>query len=316
MAAERLVIGTRGSDLALWQAQWVQSELHRQFPQLMIDLRVIKTTGDKNLDSPLSGIGEKGLFTREIEDALLDKRTDIAVHSLKDIPTQIPSGLSIGAITEREDVRDVFISHPKKEYRSFVALPRAAAIATGSLRRKCQLLHRRPDVRIIDIRGNILTRFKKLEQSDWDGMLLASAGVHRLGMDADIGFFFEPVELLPAVGQGALGIEVRAEDERIRPYVAALNHLPTAQATLCERSLLRRLEGGCQVPIGAYGRVQDGNLKLDAMVGSLNGSRLIRDSVSGPAENYEFLGRELAEKLLQQGAHDILRTLRPGEAGI
>ncbi len=312
MPPERLVIGTRGSDLALWQAQWVQSELVRQFPSLMVDLRIIKTTGDKILDSPLSKIGDKGLFTREIEQALIEKRIDIAVHSLKDLPTETPEGLTIGAVSQREDVSDVFISHPLKNYTSLTELPDRAVIATGSLRRRCQILHRRPDIRIVDIRGNIQTRFKKLAQSNWDGMLLASAGIHRLGLDDEIGFRFDPIELLPAVGQGALGIEIRTADEHTGEYIAVLHHPATAQATSSERALLRTLEGGCQIPVGAYGRIRSNVLVLDAMVGSLDGTTLIRDTASGSADDPVTLGRRLAESLLHQGAASILKALRPG----
>jgi len=314
MIPDRLVIGTRGSDLALWQAQWVQGELRRNIPSLAVNLSIIKTTGDKILDSPLSKIGDKGLFTREIEHALLKKHIDIAVHSLKDMPTQTPDGLSIGAITEREDVRDSFIPHPAKHYRSFNDLPYSATIATGSLRRKCQLLHRRADLQIIDIRGNIQTRFNKLARSTWDGMLLAYAGIHRLGMDAAIGFLLEPDEMLPAPGQGTLGIEIRTEDEQTQRYVETLNHIPTARAALSERALLRHLEGGCQIPIGAFGLVRDGILTLNAMVGSLDGTKLIRDSASGSDDDPETLGRQLAEKLLREGADVILRDIRTSGA--
>jgi hydroxymethylbilane synthase len=312
MPPERLVIGTRGSELALWQAQWVQRELTLQFPVLMVDLRIIKTTGDKILDSPLSKIGDKGLFTREIEQALIENRIDIAVHSLKDLPTETPAGLIIGAVTQREDAGDVFISHPNKNYTAFTALPHGAIIATGSLRRRCQILHNRPDLHIVDIRGNIQTRFKKLSESTWDGMLLAHAGVHRLGLDNEISFRFDPIELLPAVGQGALGIEIRRSDDRTSEYVAALHHPETAQATSSERALLRTLEGGCQIPVGAYGRIRGDTLVLDAMVGSLDGTTVIRDTASGPVEDPDAIGRGLAESLLRQGAAGILRDIRPG----
>jgi hydroxymethylbilane synthase len=312
MSPERLVIGTRGSELALWQAQWVQSELMRQFTSLMVDLRIIKTTGDKILDSPLSKIGDKGLFTREIEQALIEKRVDIAVHSLKDLPTETPDGLTIGAVTQREDVSDVFISHPSKNYTSFTELPQNAVIATGSLRRRCQILHRRPDIRIVDIRGNIRTRFRKLAESNWDGILLAQAGVHRLELDDEIGFRFDPIEFLPAVGQGALGIEIRTADEHTEKYIAVLHHPATAKATSSERALLRTLEGGCQIPVGAYGRIHGDVLALDAMVGSLDGTTIIRDTASGPADDPETLGRRLAESLLHKGAASILKALRSG----
>ncbi len=316
MAHERIVIGTRGSDLALWQAQWVQHELERRIPGLGVELSIVKTTGDRILDSPLSKIGDKGLFTKEIEIALLDRRIDVAVHSLKDLPTLTPDGLAIGAITEREDVRDAFIPHPDKRHSSFAGLPRGAVVATGSLRRKSQLLNLRPDLSIADIRGNLRTRFSKLAASEWDGMLLASAGVRRLGMESHVGFFFEPDDLLPAVGQGTLGIEIRTGDERIASIVETLNHRPTASAALAERALLRRLEGGCQIPIGAYGKTDGRTLRLDGVVSSLDGRTLVRDSISGPESEPDTIGRALAERLLDKGAETILQSIRPDTAKV
>ncbi|MGH2568749.1 MAG: hydroxymethylbilane synthase, partial [Bacteroidota bacterium] len=253
---EKLVIGTRGSQLALWQTNFIKSRLSAAAPHLTIEVTTIRTTGDKILDSPLSKIGDKGLFTKEIEQHLLDGSIDLAVHSLKDIPTQIPPGLLLGAVTEREDVRDAFLAHPRKSHTNIGNLPRGAKIATGSLRRKCQLLAFRPDFEIIDLRGNLNTRLEKLEQSDWDGTILAKAGVARLGWESKITELLPFEVMLPAVGQGALAVEMREDDKRVAELLKPLHHEATAIATNAERALLRRLEGGCQVPIGTYGRIE------------------------------------------------------------
>lgn len=305
-----VIIGTRGSDLALWQARWVEGELKRIYPSLNIQTNIIKTTGDKILDSPLSKIGDKGLFTKEIEKALLENEIDLAIHSLKDVPTQLNPGLILGAISEREDVRDVFISHPAKKYSSFNDVPKGGKIATGSLRRKCQLLQHRPDLTIIDIRGNLKTRKEKLEQSDWDGMLLAKAGVTRLGWSSMISEVFLPTFILPAVGQGALGIEVRDDDTELLKLIAPLAHHDTQIATTGERALLRHLEGGCQIPIGTFGRIENGKFFLDAMVGSLDGKRIVRGSINGSPDEAGLLGVRLAEELLGRGAKEILDEIR------
>jgi hydroxymethylbilane synthase len=314
-----LRIGTRGSELALWQAHWVQSELRRIHPALTVTITIIKTTGDKVLDAPLSAIGDKGLFTREIEHALLAGEVDIAVHSLKDLPTQLPAGLMLGVICDREDVRDVFIPHPGNPVRTLMDQPPGARIATGSLRRKCQLLHLRPDLSIIDIRGNLNTRMKKLEASNWAGMLLARAGVVRLGWQDRIGESLDPLTILPAVGQGALGIEIRTQDPVVAALLAPLHHPGTAAAALAERALLRRLEGGCQVPIGTFGRLDrtaggEERLALDAIVGSLDGRTVVRGRKHGLPGQPEVLGRELAEELIAQGAGVILDEIRSGKA--
>ena len=232
MSPDPLRIGSRGSDLALWQARWVQGELARLHPGLGVEIEIIRTTGDRILDSPLSAIGDKGLFTKEIETALLDGRVDLAVHSLKDLPTRLPDGLALGAVCEREDVRDAFIPHPRNPERTLGRQPTGASVATGSLRRKCQLLALRPDLRIVDIRGNLNTRMRKLEESDWAGMMLAAAGVKRLGWEKSVGEVLDPLVILPAVGQGALGIEIRGTDVRTRSLVAPLHHAPTGSAAL------------------------------------------------------------------------------------
>jgi hydroxymethylbilane synthase len=315
---ETLRIGSRGSELALWQAQWVHDRLAALYPDLKVEIKIIKTKGDKVLDAPLSKIGDKGLFTREIEHALLNKKIDLAVHSLKDLPTSLPEGLVLGAVTEREDPRDVFIPRPGSKVRRLMDLPPEAAVATGSLRRKCQLLNRRPDLNIIDIRGNLNTRYAKLEASTWEGMILARAGVVRLGWADRIGESIDPLVILPAVGQGALGIEVRSGDQNVMKRIERIHHAPSAVATTAERALLRTLEGGCQVPIGTYGRIGTApgggaQLLLDAMVGSLDGMHIVRDSIAGSPEDADALGVALARSLLAAGAQQILDAIRsPG----
>jgi hydroxymethylbilane synthase len=289
-------------------------------PGLGVTITIIKTTGDRVLDSPLSLIGDKGLFTREIEHALLEGTIDLAVHSLKDLPTELPAGLTLGAVTEREDVRDVFLPHPANRTRTLLDQPAGARIATGSLRRRSQMLALRPDFVIEEIRGNLNTRFTKLGESAWDGMLLARAGVVRLGWEDRIGETIPVTTILPAVGQGALGIEVREGDTRVLDAIAPLHHALTAAATRAERAFLRRLEGGCQVPIGTHGRMEskdDGphRLALDAVVGALDGSRIVRGSAAGDPDRPEQLGRSLAEKMLGEGADVILRAIRPGMQG-
>lgn len=306
-----LRIGTRGSELALWQARWVQDRLEEQHPDIMTAIEILKTKGDKVLDSTLAGMGDKGFFTREIEHALLDQTVDLAVHSLKDLPTELPAGLAIGAVTERGDIRDVFIPNPRNPLRTLTGQPKGAVIATGSLRRRCQLLHLCPGITVADIRGNVSTRIKKLDESDWAGMILARAGVERLGWEDRIGETLSAERFLPAVGQGALAIEIRGDDEPVRSIVSTLRHLPTEYATTAERSLLHRLEGGCQVPIGTFGRVVENQvLRLDALVGSLDGRTIVRGLIHGEPSNARRLGEELAEQLLRAGADRILEAIR------
>lgn len=313
MKRTKLVIGSRGSELARRQTDWLAEQFRRLHPQITIEITLIKTTGDKILDSPLSKIGDKGLFTKEIERALLDGAIDLAVHSLKDLPTVIPDGLAIGAVTEREDVRDVFISHPAKKHSSFKNIPKHGTIATGSLRRKSQLLHHRPDLAIIDLRGNLRTRREKLTDSDWDGMILARAGLLRLGWTELITEIFEPEYMLPAVGQGALGVEIREDDQELHTLLAPVHHHPTAQATSGERALLRELEGGCQIPIGTYGTIDRSTFRLHAMVGSLDGATIVRGFTEGPATEAEALGKRLAHDLVTRGAGRILEDIRNAE---
>ena len=310
MTTKPLMIGTRGSELALWQSNQIKARLSDLLPTLRVEIQTIKTTGDKVLDSPLSKIGDKGLFTKEIDHALLEGTIDLAVHSAKDVPTVLPPGLVIGAITEREDVRDVFIAHPSKNHRRFADLPRHAKIATGSLRRRCQLLQNRPDLEVIDLRGNLNTRFKKLEASDWEGMVLARAGVKRLGWEERISDVLTVETMLPAVGQGALAIIIREGDDRVHEVVQRMHDESTAIAVRGERAFLRFLEGGCQVPIGTFGRLENGTFRLDALIGSLDGRRIVRGNIDGSPTESEALGVQLAKQLLERGGREILAEIR------
>ena len=306
-----LIIGTRGSELALWQAEFTKQRIERMYSSVDVQLQIIKTKGDRILNQSLSKIGDKGLFTREIENALLDGRVDVAVHSLKDLPTETPAGLDIAAITKRERVNDVLISD---KWASLAELPEGAVVATGSLRRMAQLKHLRPDLNIVDIRGNLNTRFKKFDASKWDAMLLAYAGVKRLGWEHRIAQIIPTNLVLPAVGQGALGIEIRENDPETLRIIRRMNHAVTHAAATAERSLLSTLEGGCQIPIGAYARSIDGKLVLDAMVADIDGS--IRLDTRGSTSNLAragSLGRRLGEKLLANGAREILDNIRTGE---
>ncbi len=312
---DKLVIGTRSSALALWQAEFVKAELEKHYPQLDISLRKINTTGDKILDSPLAKIGDKGLFTRDIEHVMLRNEIDLAVHSLKDLPTITPDGLIISAISDREDTRDVLIA--KGDY-TVKTLPEGAVVATSSLRRRSQLLSYRPDLKTVDIRGNLNTRFKRFEEGDADAMLLAYAGVYRLEFSEHISEIIAPDVIIPAVGQGALGIETRIDDNVTREIISVLNDKETELCAKCERALLRTLEGGCQIPIGASARFEDGKFKFSAYVGSLNGDRAIRKNVEfqtvDSVEAAEKIGIDLAEEMRNEGADEILKEIRPEEA--
>lgn len=301
-----LRIGTRASQLALFQANWVKERLEQAHSFLKVTLVKIKTTGDKIQDAPLAKIGGKGLFVKEIEEALLANRIDLAVHSIKDVPTEFPEGLHLSAITKREDPRDAFIS---REGLSLKDLPRGARVGTSSLRRQAQLLHFRSDLRLIPLRGNLDTRLKKLKTLGLDGIVLASAGLRRLGLDEHIIECLPTDISLPAIGQGALGIETRVGDEEVEEKVRFLNDPDSSVAVLAERAFLRRLEGGCQVPIAAYGSIVNSTLRIDGLVGTIDGKRLIRHHLEGPAEEAEALGVELAEILLKNGAKEILEEI-------
>ena len=307
MKKNKVVIGTRGSKLALWQAEWVKAELQRMNPGLEIELNKIKTTGDKILDVPLAKVGGKGLFVKEIEEALLRGDADLAVHSMKDVPTDFPEGLYLAVICEREDPRDAFIAQNKQQgARRLKDLPQGATVGTSSLRRSCQLLSKRPDLKIVQLRGNLETRFRKLDEGQFDAMILATAGVKRLGWQQRITEVIEPQLSLPAIGQGAVGIECRINDEYINQLIAPLNHKETSICVRAERALLKRLQGGCQVPIAAYATIKDGRLIMDGLVGSVTGDRIIKEHLEGTIEDAEKIGTTLGEKMLSKGADKIL----------
>jgi hydroxymethylbilane synthase len=305
--SQRVIIGTRGSDLALWQANYVRSQLASRFPSCRFEILTIKTTGDKILDTSLSKIGDKGLFTKEIESALLAGDIDLAVHSLKDLPTTLPDGLQIAGVTRREIANDVLIA---RDADSIAELPVNARVATGSLRRRSQLLNRRPDIKIEEMRGNVPTRIEKFITSDLDAMILAYAGVHRLGLEQHISVNIPVTEMLPAVGQGAIAVEARTDDNELLGLVDEVNHRDTELCTNAERSFLRQLEGGCQVPIGAHAVLENDRLRLDGFVGSLDGTHVIRESVFADQADASSLGERLASICLSLGADALLRDVR------
>jgi hydroxymethylbilane synthase len=305
-ASSSIKIGTRGSKLALWQANWVKSALNQKFSRLVIELEIIKTQGDKILDVPLAQIGGKGLFVKEIEQALLDRRVDLAVHSMKDMPADIPEGLCIGAIPERENPSDVLIS---KNGLQFSRLESGSIIGTGSLRRGAQLRHSRNDITIQALRGNLDTRLRKLETEDLDAIVVAAAGVKRLNLENRITEYLDEEIMLPAVGQGALCIEIRKDDPIISETICALDDPQTRAIVSGERAFLKRLEGGCQIPIAGHGKIENDRYTLTGLVSEIDGSRLIKDIVEGPIEASERLGIELADRLLDQGADELLEKL-------
>ncbi len=296
-------IGTRGSKLALTQSSMIREMILKQHPDVKVELVIIRTKGDKIIDSPLSKIGGKGLFVKEIEEALLDKTVDIAVHSIKDVPAELPDGLSIPIYPERENPADAFLS---SKFKKLIDLPSGARVGTGSLRRSSQLLNKRSDLNIIPIRGNVDTRIKRLESGEFDAIILAASGLNRLGLSSKITELLSPPEYIPAVGQGALGIEVREDDEEIRKILEFLNHHETAIAVKAERAFLHRLEGGCQVPLGAYASIDKGEIVIHGIVSDLTGSRVIKKSLAGSVEYPEQAGKTLAEELLDMGADKIL----------
>jgi hydroxymethylbilane synthase len=312
----KLIIGSRGSKLALWQAHWVRDQLAASGYEN--EVRIIKTTGDKlqavapgdalpaSMAQTVAEAGNKGLFIKEIEEALLAREIDVAVHSLKDLPTDQPAGLALGAVPPREDARDVFIT---RDGQLLENLPPHARVATSSLRRQTQLRALRPGLVYVAMRGNLDTRLRKLERGDCEALVLAAAGMHRLGLTERITSYFSLDQMCPAVGQGALGIEIHVDDSRAREAVARLEHLVTHQAVRAERAVLRRLGGGCQVPIAAHGLVEDGHLQLQGLVANLDGTRLIRAQAEGPASDPEALGTAVAEDLLRQGAKEILDSV-------
>jgi len=308
-----LLLGTRGSQLALWQARHIAGRLEAAWPGLTVQPEIIKTTGDKIQDVPLAKLGGKALFVKEIEEALLDGRLDLAVHSMKDVPTELPAGLQILAISQREDPLDVLIARTGIGFRD---LPRGARVGTSSLRRQAQLLHHRPDLEIIGLRGNLDTRLRKLATEGLDAIVLAAAGVKRLGLFDRVTEVLPPELSLPAIGQGALGIEVReasveTRDRRIRPIVAVLDHADTHTAVEAERAFLRRLGGGCQVPFAAHAGVTGDRIHLQGLVATPDGRQLIRGERQGPRAAATAVGTALAEDLLARGADRIIRALAP-----
>ncbi|NJL82679.1 MAG: hydroxymethylbilane synthase [Chloroflexaceae bacterium] len=308
-AQSAICIGSRKSQLALVQTHWVRDQLQQHFPELALEVKTMNTQGDKILDVALAKIGDKGLFTQELEDEMLKREVDLAVHSLKDLPTNLPAGLMLGCITERVDPADGLVINEKHRERQLDTLPAGAVIGTSSLRRLAQLRHHFPHLSFKDIRGNVNTRLAKLDAGEYDGIILAVAGLQRLGMGDRIHQVIPPEISLHAVGQGALGIECREGDEAVLQLLKVLEHGESRDRCLAERAFLRELEGGCQVPIGVNSELEGDDLTLTGMVASLDGKKLIKDSISGKREGAESLGRELAEQLRHQGADEILATI-------
>lgn len=299
-------IATRQSPLALWQAHYVKDALQAAHPGLEVELVTLVTKGDIILDTPLAKVGGKGLFVKELEVAMLEGRADLAVHSMKDVPVEFPEGLGLVTICEREDPRDAFVSNT---YASIDELPQGAVVGTCSLRRQCQLKEARPDLIIKELRGNVGTRLGKLDAGEYDAIILAAAGLKRLELEERIRSFIEPEQSLPAVGQGAVGIECRLDDERLLKLLAPLNHVDTADRVKCERAMNLTLEGGCQVPIGSYALLDGDELWLRALVGEPDGTTIVRGEIRGTRQDAESLGIELAHQLLDQGAKEILTKL-------
>jgi len=304
---ETLRIATRKSPLALWQAEHVAARLAAAHPGLRVELLGMSTQGDKILDTPLAKIGGKGLFVKELEQGMLEGEADIAVHSMKDVPVELPAGLHLAAILEREDPRDAFVSN---RFADFADLPKGARVGTSSLRRQCQLASRRPDLQFESLRGNVNTRLRRLDERHFDAIILAAAGLKRLGLGQRIAGHLPPEVSLPAIGQGAIGIECRVDDGRVNALVALLHHPDTADCVGAERALNHRLQGGCQVPVAGYGVLLDGGqIHLRGLVGTLDGAEVIRGERRGPRAAAQALGIALAEELLGNGADRILAAL-------
>ena len=301
-----LKIATRQSPLALWQAEHIRARLESLHADLTVELVTFVTQGDKILDTPLAKIGGKGLFVKELEAALLDGRADLAVHSMKDVPMALPEGLELAVICEREDPLDAFVSNT---YASFSDLPQGAKVGTSSLRRKCQILQARPDLEILDLRGNVGTRLSKLDAGQYDAIILASAGLKRLEMPERIRHSLDAEVSLPAVGQGALGLECRSDDQAVLDLIMPLMHAETNVCVRAERAFNAYLEGGCQVPIAGYATLQNGEVQLEGRVGSVDGATLLKAQVQGQPDQAEALGVALAKELLAQGAGELLQAL-------
>lgn len=298
-----LVIGTRGSQLALWQAEWVQARLQEIAPSVSIRLERIRTSGDKILDVPLAKIGGKGLFVKEIEEALSRGDIDLAVHSMKDVPSVLPEGLAIVCIPVREDARDALLTRDRVAFQD---LPAGAKVGTSSLRRQAQLLAHRPDLNVVMLRGNVNTRLRKLQEGEFDAIVLAAAGLTRLGWAEHVTEYLPPALSLPAVGQGALGIESRADDTFVRELLDPINDVRTSMAVSAERAFLDRLEGGCQVPIAGHAVIEDRTVQFEGLVASVDGTQVIRDRLEGPVEQAAQLGTALADRILDAGGKQIL----------
>ncbi|VAW75642.1 Porphobilinogen deaminase [hydrothermal vent metagenome] len=303
MSDSTLRIATRKSPLALWQANHVRDALLARHPELEIELVTMTTQGDKILDTPLAKVGGKGLFVKELETGILEGRADLAVHSMKDVPVEFPDGLGLAAVLPREDPRDALISN---EYSSIETLPEGARLGTSSLRRQCQIRRIRPDLEVIDLRGNVNTRLAKLDNGDYDAILLAAAGIRRMGWEARISELLAPEQFIPAIGQGAIGIEIRVDDLRVRALIEELNDGQTAIRIRAERALNEALQGGCQVPIAGYSEVSHGVIVLRGLVGRPDGTEMVQGVISGRPEDGEELGQVLAEDLLSRGARQIL----------
>ncbi len=303
MSEQIIRIATRKSALALWQAEHVKAGLEAHHPGLRVELVTMSTRGDRILDSPLAKVGGKGLFVKELEQAMLEGRADIAVHSMKDVPVTLPEGLALAVVLEREDPRDAFVSN---RFDTFAALPQGAVVGTSSLRRQCQIRALRPDLDIRDLRGNVNTRLDKLDAGEFDAIILACAGLRRLGFESRIAETLGPEVILPAIGQGAIGIECRSDDAAVRALIEPLGDARTATRVRAERALNARLEGGCQVPIGGYAEFEHGVVVLRGLVGRPDGSEIVHGVISGRAEDAEELGEVLAADLLGRGAADIL----------
>lgn len=304
---EKLIIGSRGSDLALWQANFVKSELEKKNRNLAVEIKIINTKGDKILDVALSKIGDKGLFTKELEVKLLNDDIDIAVHSLKDLQTDLPKGLKLACVTKRHSVEDVLIA--RKKGITIDKLKEGATVATGSLRRRAQLKHIRPDIKVVELRGNVPTRIEKFIKSNWDAIILARAGVERLKLNKYISSIIDKQIMLPAVGQGALGIEIKNTNKIAERIIRSIHDENTFAAATAERALLKKLEGGCQIPIGAFAEVRKNGLYLTGLVASIDGDITLTKTLRGSKKNPEVLGKKLASDLIKAGAKKILKNI-------
>ena len=307
---EKIIIGTRGSKLALWQANFIKNEIEKKHKTVRVDLKIIKTKGDKILDVPLAKVGGKGLFVKEIEEALLREEVDLAVHSMKDVPTFFPDGLYLPVITKREDYRDAFISRNGLKLKE---MPENSIIGTSSLRRKSQIMNIRKDFHIKDLRGNVDTRIRKLDEGQFDAIILAVAGLKRMGFSEKITEYLDEKVMIPAIGQGALGIEIRENDDRILEIISFLKDDKTFIEVNAERAFLKKLEGGCQVPIGCYAKINGAELKILGFVADIEGKNFIKDSITGKIDDYKRLGIKLAEKILIKGGKEILEEVYKGE---